>query len=416
MREICFLFGAGADNNYDKNLPMGRKFAEELLLKHDSDAAIKKFYNDKITSIRGRASIDEQEWLPEKFDPTKFNLSSLAKASLRKKLAESGNKTRKEINNEVKASLSSYPDKAAKEELVKNYPNYINQIDGRMHTIIRPKTYGATSFCAVVSLYARAYIVLCHKLLEKNAQELLENYSNIVDDLNSIGLKEENTYYHALKDLFKDKSNAVCVVTTNYTPFAEKIIGLDNESISYPHGKLGWFENPYRLEVYDAAESGDRTKIQSEFVFPYIFLQSGVKPVVDPKQIDEYKKTKEFLIVSQLLFICGYAINEDDNHLNSLLRRRIISGMRTIYIHYNVKDIPDEEIKTETYDDILKKLRITDTSNIDFQVELIKKTGQKDVQEKKDHTGSVSEEESPSESEQFESIVKKYLCSIESDG
>lgn len=370
MQNVCFLFGAGADNNYEQQLPEGEEFAKALLLDKEFDKTINAFYQGRINERLANSNEKEKEWLPAVFKPAKLSVDSLYKASIKKEYASMVNGKELMANDFKRMEMLTLADK---EDKISKKPNYMNQIDGRMHTLIWPRAYGYTSFCAVVSLYTRAYLTLCTKLFSKSPEDLLKDFSDISENLNGLPDKSTSSYYkiikdHLVKEQFEEK-DYIRIVTTNYTPFAEKVIGT--KAISYPHGKLGWFESPYHLEVFDASDPGDKPKIDTEFVFPYIFLQSGVKPIVDPKQIDEYTKTKEYIIGSDILFICGYGINDDDNHINSILRHRITHETQsriTVYIHYQKEGKGDAKKEKEN---LLDKLRISDKSISSFMVEII---------------------------------------------
>ncbi len=384
-KRVCFLFGAGADHNYNEKIPMGGRFASILLLNSEKgyNKIIAEYYKERLAMRKRIATVIEKEWLPTEYNPAQIDKHSLYKASLRKKYALTGI-NKKEIDQAIKTAKEKI------EDTIAECPNYINQIDGRMHTLIRPKSYGQTSFWAVIQLYTRAYLCICQSIFEDTVPiaDLLKDCSSISDHFDTLIELSENSYYHVIKSM-KARLEDVTVVTANYTPLAEKVIGLDQSKIAYPHGKIGWFESPYRLEVYDSADKNDREKINTELVFPYIFLQSGVKPIVDPKQIDEYAKTHRFISETDILVICGYGINEDDNHLNSLLRDRVKHGYKTLIIDYQAG--PEYKKEEKVKKEILKKMRIDDAMGIQLYIEIIKKS-KKEIENK-----------------EFEAILKKYL-------
>ena len=47
----------------------------------------------------------------------------------------------------------------------------------------------------------------------------------------------------------------------------------------------------------------------NDFIFPFIFIQSGVKPIVNHYQIHEFEKASNMIINSDELFVLGYGIN-----------------------------------------------------------------------------------------------------------
>lgn len=60
-----------------------------------------------------------------------------------------------------------------------------------------------------------------------------------------------------------------------------------------------------------------------DFVFPYILIQSGIKPIVNGYQIHEFEKAVRMIDESEELFILGYGVNSDDEHITNLLRTRL---------------------------------------------------------------------------------------------
>ena len=56
----------------------------------------------------------------------------------------------------------------------------------------------------------------------------------------------------------------------------------------------------------------------NELLFPYIFIQSGIKPIVEEIIINEYSKAISYLKEVDKIIIVGFRLNYDDNHINSL--------------------------------------------------------------------------------------------------
>ena len=390
--DVCVIFGAGADHNYNSKIPMGNEFARSLLFGKSHEKEIKDYFRTIFKLRQLVASEEEKKWLPTEFKPATIRVDSLYKASIKKKCALEG-KDKKSISEELRrASVSDCDNSIERESFIVKFPNYINQIDGRMHTLIRPRSFGESSFWATLILYAKAYTCICASIFDDHKKDYLSHCSEIHDWLEQLEEKKEDSYYRVVKEL-KESLGNISIVTTNYTPFAEKTIQLDESEIAYPHGKLEWFEDPYRLEVYDASIPEDRDRIKTNLIFPYIFIQSGVKPIVESKQINEYSKTRNFILNSRMLYICGYSINEDDNHINSLLRERIAEGKETVIVVYRRNG--EKWDKDEETINILRRLRLKRGDLECFSVEVI--------EERKEGCSS------PDENEQFKRIIRKYI-------
>ena len=149
-------------------------------------------------------------------------------------------------------------------------------------------------------------------------------------------------YYQMVKD-FRERVEAasgseVRIVTTNYTNFAEKITGInDQDKISYLHGRLGLFEDIGSKKIGKLDEFQDGARI-----IPYLLVQSGVKPIINHYQIKEFFKGSEALVDADVLFILGYGLNMDDEHIINILRERLETQKE---IHFFIYD--EENFKKE---------------------------------------------------------------------
>jgi hypothetical protein len=167
--------------------------------------------------------------------------------------------------------------------------------------------------------------------------KILENLQSVTDKVFSKNFfechkdKTENdrNYYYTLKKYF---SNSFAI-TSNYTPFVENYWGKD---CAYLAGSLKLFEIPEKLSIVEAEDIQE-----NDFVFPFLATQAPVKPIVDAKQIQEYSKSIEKLSESDCLVIIGYGINENDNHINAILRDFIVKNKnkKIIYFEYSEDDI-----------------------------------------------------------------------------
>ena len=122
--------------------------------------------------------------------------------------------------------------------------------------------------------------------------------------------KLDNSYYKILSQLFPDSY----AVTTNYTPL------LEHAGFAKPvclAGKLSQFEIPGQLRVIDLQEEEIKN---NTLIFPFIATQSPIKPIIDYGQMLEYSRFIDMLTKVHTLVIIGYGINENDNHINALLR------------------------------------------------------------------------------------------------
>ena len=127
---------------------------------------------------------------------------------------------------------------------------------------------------------------------------------------------------------------------------------ITDDKIAYIHGRLNWFESPYNLQVYDVS----REQLPNELCFPYLFIQSGIKPIVDAVQINEYAKMLQLLRDSEQLVIVGYRLNSDDNHINGIIKT-YLNQKEVVYLDFD---------KGTTENDILKRLRLDTNKNLKY--------------------------------------------------
>ena len=182
--------------------------------------------------------------------------------------------------------------------------------------------------------------------VEDNLNNKLSNNEKTNDQ------KNDRVYYKMISDNENIKPK---IITTNYTGFAQRIMSLGDQDIAYIHGKLEWFEDikTKRIGYMNEFEEND-------CIFPFIFVQSGVKPIVSHKQLIEYSKGVHWICHSSneeypVIVILGYGINSDDDHVNDLLLSALEQGKIVIDFVYKLEQKSKVEIEK-----IYKKLIYND--------------------------------------------------------
>lgn len=332
--DIAFLFGAGAEVGY--GLSGGVDFAKTVIGDNTKlmDTAIEQHYKR-----------DLNKWYP-KYQHYNFQLEKLFESALKKKLMTENNQIeyKSSFDNLIKEMVDT--EKNQKHEIINAYTSYMGILDEKFHTIISPKYLGPNKFWGVVECYTRAYLLLTGEMFKKTVRreptekdylDMLENPLKYYKKWGCIASGDEG-YYEIIQKNIYNKEN-IAIVTTNYTPLCENITEVEN--IAHVNGRLNLFESPYKLCVYDVLE--DKMPKSDDIVFPYIFIQSGVKPIVEERQITEYSKMIKYFKNAQTIVVVGYRINADDNHINSFLRSAICNGKKVIYFNHN-KELTDENI------------------------------------------------------------------------
>lgn len=128
------------------------------------------------------------------------------------------------------------------------------------------------------------------------------------------------------------------VVTTNYTMFSQQMLNLNDDSIAYIHGRMDWFED-LKTKLVKPINQHSKDAV----IFPFIFAQSAVKPIVSPLQIKEYYKANKFMEQATEIVVLGYNFNSDDEHIVNMFREFICKEKKITFLYYVESDADDEK-------------------------------------------------------------------------
>ncbi|GIO16177.1 hypothetical protein J19TS2_57320 [Cohnella xylanilytica] len=171
-------------------------------------------------------------------------------------------------------------------------------------------------------------------------------------------------YYHDLAGL-AGRANVQAIGTTNYHYFVEDIIhgAMPDVPVFHLNGSVGEFYDPYRNVILDGNGDGDgdgdgdRARGKSGhgdrdgdggrdghggpgelrrdgLTVPFIFTQSGIKPLTSIKMSKRYVELYDRFLESDVVCIVGYGFNGDDGHINGLIRELASAGKPIVILHY----------------------------------------------------------------------------------
>ncbi len=385
-QKIIFLLGAGCETGELFGISSGLDFKEQTIRADDVKQFYKKINNSKKFQIRkgpiihsNTTSVLYQTIIEhkEKFDNLEedrykryiddyiaYKEEKIKEEEKRKKIIdhfedyykkcfydllkqniEESTKLDQKLNHENENRKELY------DIFLKNAGIY-SYVDSLFNFLRFPYDYPNES-ARVMKLYYSAYLAIIKNIVPKDEFERFiqgdkiedidknriewENIvqCNINNKLDEIDKSKEkhNLYYEIIR---KSKEYIEpFVMTTNYTPFVEKIIELDANHLSYVHGKLNLFEEIDQKEVKQLLDFN-----KEDIIFPFIFIQSGIKPIVSYEQLSEYSKCINWIDDSQLKYIVilGYGINSDDEHIMNLLKSAAKKGKVIIDFIYKLEE------------------------------------------------------------------------------
>lgn len=387
MAKITILFGAGAEGKGQLGLPLGgefkrdvimaknvAKFANHFLRNAESKIALKDgtIISHNSSSILYQTIVESQEYYTNTLDILFPNVNDRniarqylqhkrskdsAEENISKHFTELYRNNFYDVLKDAGTDITSDPVK-----FFLDHAGIYSFLDSLFNYLRKPESYKKE--CArVIKVYYAALLSILNgmsesigksqneqflsdysKLLENDEiddpQELLANViegfqAAVVNEVLSRSEEERSKlYYCNVNDLVSSDSNEISCITTNYTDIVQRIIQLPDERFSYLHGKLGLFEELETKHIADIKEvSLEKT------VFPYLLVQSGVKPIVSPFQIQEFYKACKMIAEADYMLIVGYGVNLDDEHITTILRERLMNGKRIKYfVHCSSKE------------------------------------------------------------------------------
>lgn len=172
-------------------------------------------------------------------------------------------------------------------------------------------------------------------------------------------------YYHDLLSL-AEYASIIAIGTTNYNSFAQQVLEsstLSSVPIYHLNGSVNEFYDPYCNSLLVDEQVNEQEQLLAEYphiVVPFIFTQSGIKPLTSITMSRRYVELYDRFNDSDIICIIGYGFNGDDGHINGLFRSLATSGKRLAILHYGNEH---ESFLKREYQ---AKLRLPSSDNIDI--------------------------------------------------
>ena len=264
--KIAFFCGAGVESEF--NICSGDEFAKSVLSiernfgQREIYKIIQKHYAEILENCK--KSSEHPEWYPDKCYAQPFNIQSLLKNTIKKEwqICQKHSKSIASYEREIKDEAKRISGIKAKRKRIYANPNYMGILDENFHAIISPRAFGPQKFWTVIMAVTRAYIAICTGILDipmngrksnlRKIEQLLNNpnetYKKIIEYIKQPeGKFQKNSYYRIIKEIFVQYGQKVDLISTNYTPIAEEIIGEEINRVAYINGHIKLFESPYYL-------------------------------------------------------------------------------------------------------------------------------------------------------------------------
>lgn len=164
-------------------------------------------------------------------------------------------------------------------------------------------------------------------------------------------------YYHDLQWCAEhDIIRIGTIGTSNYNSLIEKVsneIGLELPLVIHLNGGVNDYYNPYKNTIVTYEDINGVP--QDEIHVPFIFTQSGLKPLTSVEMSRRYVQLFDGLSECDGIVVVGFGFNIDDSHINGMFRQLVEDRGRSIYWVCKVSDQTAPQLERE----IRKKLRIT---------------------------------------------------------
>lgn len=409
-KKISFFLGAGAEITY--GMPAGASFKKETILCKNAINFMENFNStaDNIEYLKNTTSgkfirhnssnilyqsykeIDEKnrkEFLEcftedeiliiENYD--KYRRGLIKEPEVKKEVTKKFAALYKtKIYNPIKNTQDSNEELSSETNKLLEKLSFYSTLDSDFNYLRLPNIY-KKECCNVMKLYYSAYLSILEAIINKEYYQKLissnasidknEYYNEYKKGIKSV-INEHNgtTYYDIMK---KYIASIDAIITTNYTYIIDEI--LSEEKCFHIHGTMEEFEGLETKNVYKLTEIPN-----NEIVFPYILIQSGVKPIINQKEIETFFRAFNKLKDANIIIVLEYSFSSDDEHVITVFKELLKDNARRIYYFNYVEKAKDkiEEHKAKKSDlkNIFKndseKINVIDFSRIDdFEKELL---------------------------------------------
>ncbi|PAD89006.1 hypothetical protein CHH55_04930 [Niallia circulans] len=167
-------------------------------------------------------------------------------------------------------------------------------------------------------------------------------------------------YYHDLINL-RDYFHIKAVGTTNYNNFVQQVLAgteIAETPVYHLNGSVNEYYDPYKNEILTEPSSEER---QGRILVPFMFTQSGVKPLTSVSMSRKYVDLYDHFVESDIVCVIGYGFNGDDGHINGMFRSLVEKENKSLVILHYKSDNRTEQQLLRYYQ---QKLRLSSSGNL----------------------------------------------------
>lgn len=232
------------------------------------------------------------------------------------------------------------------EGLLASCLDYQSLIDDNFRYLYRPSVEWA-KFCKIsVFLHStRSYV--------------MEKYNSAIPKLGtSRGFYDDVAERHVSNQL-----DLIGIATSNYTDLLQQVLNRHAVKIDVNHlnGHVSDYYDPYKNNIVPLTDTALKT--HDRFVVPFLFTQSGIKPLTSVDMSRRYVDYFDRMAASDAVVVAGFGFNGDDGHINGLFRKIIEDVGKPVFVtEYNKN--PGAVDKPKSVKDFAKKIRIENARNL----------------------------------------------------
>ncbi len=228
--------------------------------------------------------------------------------------------------------------------------DYKSLIDSNWHYLYCPKEEWAKFSKICIFLY------------------VVRNY--IISQIEGIDINDKEGYYGDLAKAIGNKSVDVSyIATTNYNDIIEKVT---KQSVIYLNGSVNQWYDPYLNKIGTKDVLNQK---ECHFLVPLMFTQSGTKPMTSIHKTIEYVELYNSWKESDAVVVVGFGFNQDDEHINGILRTLVDEDNKDIFV-ISVTDDSENTIKKQ----IKTKLKVNNLDRVKIvKIDKITRTNNGDL-------------------------------------